>query len=105
MVPLLQAVADPTGKEDMLAALRKALLLRLAAQLGCNKVAIGTSATRMAVRTVAMSAKGSGFALSGATHFTDSRSVHALPRLEKEDCYCMRPSGPDPDWRVFVIMQ
>lgn len=75
---LLQAVADPTGKEDLLAALRKALLLRLAAQLGCNKVAIGTSATRMAVRTVAMSAKGSGFALSGAIHFTDSRSAHAL---------------------------
>ena len=74
---LVQAVTDPTGKEDLLAALRKALLLRLAAQLGCNKVAIGTSATRMAVRTVAMSAKGSGFALSGAIHFTDSRSARA----------------------------
>lgn len=71
----LQTVTDPTGREDLLAALRKALLLRLAGQLGCNKVAVGTSATRMAVRTVAMSAKGSGFALSGAIHFTDSRSV------------------------------
>ena len=76
-------MADPTGKEDILAALRKALLLRLAAQLGCNKVAIGTSATRMAVRTVAMSSKGSGFALSGAVHFTDSRSAHALPAWRK----------------------
>lgn len=75
MLSLLQAVTDPTGKEDLLAALRKALLLRLAGQLGCNKVAIGTSATRMAVRTVAMSAKGSGYALSGAIHFTDSRSA------------------------------
>ena len=73
----MQTVTDPTGKEDLLAALRKALLLRLAAQLGCNKVAVGTSATRMAVRTVAMSAKGSGFALSGAIHFTDSRSAQA----------------------------
>ena len=50
-----------------------ALLLRIAAQLGCDKVALGTSATRMAVRTVAMSAKGSGYALPGAVHFTDSR--------------------------------
>ncbi|KAL3157724.1 hypothetical protein ABBQ32_012152 [Trebouxia sp. C0010 RCD-2024] len=74
---LLQAVTDPTGKEDLLAALRKALLLRLARQLSCNKVAIGTSATRMAVRTVAMSAKGSGYALSGAIHFTDSRELAA----------------------------
>ena len=71
--PLLQAVSDITGKEDLIAALRRSLLLRVAAQLGCNKVALGTSATRMAVRTVAMSAKGSGYALPGAIHFTDSR--------------------------------
>ena len=72
-IPLLQAVSDPTGKEDLIAALRRQLLLRVAAQLGCNKLAIGTSATRMAVRTVAMAAKGSGYALPGAIHFTDSR--------------------------------
>ena len=68
-----QAVSDITGKEALIASLRKALLLRVAAQLGCNKVALGTSATRMAVRTVAMSAKGSGYALPGSIHFTDSR--------------------------------
>ena len=90
-------MADPTGKEDILAALRKALLLRLAAQLGCNKVAIGTSATRMAVRTVAMSSKGSGFALSGAVHFTDSRSAHALPSLEKVIVTVRTQPGPDPN--------
>ncbi len=82
----MQAVSDVTGKEDLIAALRKALLLRAAAQLSCNKVAIGTSATRMAVRAVAMSAKGSGYALPGAIHFTDSRSasssgVKLLPAL------------------------
>lgn len=72
---LLQAVADMTGKEDLIAALRRTLLLRVAAQLGCNKMAVGTCATRMAVRTVAMSAKGSGYALPAALQFTDSRSV------------------------------
>ena len=80
---LLQAVADTTGKEDLIAALRQTLLLRVAAQLGCNKLAVGTCATRMAVRTVAMSAKGSGYALPGALQFTDSRSVeqtHLMPR-------------------------
>lgn len=71
----MQAVSDVTGKEDLIAALRKALLLRAAVQLSCNMVAIGTSATRMAVRAVAMSAKGSGYALPGAIHFTDSRSA------------------------------
>lgn len=78
---LLQAVSDVTGKEDLMAALRKALLLRAAAQLSCNKVAIGTSATRMAVRTVAMSAKGSGYALPGAIHFTDSRHGSKSPTV------------------------
>lgn len=92
---LLQAVADPTGKEDLLAALRKALLLRLAAQLGCNKVAIGTSATRIAVRTVAMSAKGSGFGLSGAIHFTDSRSAHALQAQRYSVPTVCTQLGPD----------
>lgn len=72
----LQAVTDITGKEDLIAALRRLLLLRVAAQLGCNKLAIGTCATRMAVRTVAMSAKGSGYALPGALQFTDARSAH-----------------------------
>ncbi|KAL0031156.1 hypothetical protein WJX77_006664 [Trebouxia sp. C0004] len=78
---LLQAVSDVTGKEDLIAALRKALLLRAAAQLSCNKVAIGTSATRMAVRAVAMSAKGSGYALPGAIHFTDSRHGSKSPTV------------------------
>ena len=68
-------MSDITGKEDLIASLRKALLLRIAAQLGCNKGALGTSATRMAVRTIAMSAKGSGYALPGAIHFTDSRLI------------------------------
>ena len=35
---LLQAVRDKTGKEDLVASLRRALLLRRAAELGCNKV-------------------------------------------------------------------
>lgn len=72
---MIQAVADGTGKEDLIAALRRTLLLKVAAQLGCNKLAVGTCATRMAVRTVAMSAKGSGYALPGALQFTDSRSA------------------------------
>ena len=75
----VQAVPDATGREDLLAALRRALLLRVAAQLGCNKLAIGTCATRMAVRTVAMSAKGQGYALPGALQSTDSRSAQCLP--------------------------
>lgn len=70
---LLQAVPDPAGKEDLIAALRQVLLLRVAAQLDCNKLALGTCATRMAVTTIAMSAKGQGYALPGALHFIDFR--------------------------------
>ena len=36
----LQAVKDRTGREDLVAHLRRALLLDLSSRLGCNKVTI-----------------------------------------------------------------
>lgn len=42
---LLQAVKDRTGREDLVAHLRRALLLELSARLGCNKVTIPPAIT------------------------------------------------------------
>jgi len=75
----MQAVHDATGREDLTDALRKQLLLLRAAELGCNKVAMGDSATRVAVRVVSGTAKGQGFALPGAIQSADARCALVLP--------------------------
>ena len=64
---------DATGREDMIEALRNALLVRTAASLGYNKIARGDNATRIAARVIAMSAKGAGFALPGCIQYFDRR--------------------------------
>ena len=69
----MQAVDDPTGKEDLTEALRNALLIRMAARHGYNKVARGDSATCVAARVIAMSSKGSGFALPACIQYFDRR--------------------------------
>lgn len=62
-----------TGREDLQEVLRNELLLKVAARLQCNKIARGDCATRVAVRTVASSAKGAGYALPGSIQHFDGR--------------------------------
>ena len=69
----MQAVDDPTGREDLIEALRNALLIRMAARHGYNRVARGDSATCVAARVIAMSSKGSGFALPACIQYFDRR--------------------------------
>ena len=69
----VQAVEDATGKEDLIEALRNALLVQTAARLGYNKIARGDNATRIAARVIAMSAKGAGFALPACIQYFDAR--------------------------------
>ena len=69
----MQAVEDTTGREDLIEALRNSLLIRTASRHGYNKVAKGDSATCVAARVIAMSAKGSGFALPACIQYFDRR--------------------------------
>ena len=69
----MQAVEDITGREDLTEALRNSLLIRMAARHGYNKVARGDSATCVAARVIAMSSKGSGFALPACIQYFDRR--------------------------------
>ncbi len=66
---------DKTGREDLIAHLRRALLLRAATELGCNKLALGSCATRLAAHIVASVSKGSGYALPADLQFVDARQV------------------------------
>ena len=90
----MQAVSDTTGREALLEALRLALLDRVAMSLAAQqgpqslpapssglggssrpgvKLAFGDSATRAAVRSVALAAQGCGYALPAGTQPLDAR--------------------------------
>ncbi|KAK9908356.1 hypothetical protein WJX75_006558 [Coccomyxa subellipsoidea] len=81
LVNLLQAVEDVTGREDLIESLRNALMVRVAARLGYNKLARGDCATRVAVRTIASAAKGAGFALPASIQHFDGRAGKEGPAV------------------------
>lgn len=68
-----QAVADATGREDLRGALRRRLLLSVAARRRCGRLALGDSASLLAVRAVSLAAKGAGYALPGEIQHLDAR--------------------------------
>lgn len=70
---LVASVSDPTGREDLIGYLRNRLLLRAAGSMGCNRVARGDSATRLAIRVVAEACKGRGYGLPGDIQPLDAR--------------------------------
>lgn len=76
---LMQAVPDSTGREDLVKALREALLLSAAKKAGATRLARGDSINRLAARVIACSAKGAGFALPSTLHFLDARYTMDLP--------------------------
>lgn len=75
---LLKRVKDQTGLEDLVAHLRRILLLGVAARLKCHKVALGTSSTSQAAHIMAAVSKGSGYALPADLQFLDARASEAI---------------------------
>lgn len=68
-----QAVTDPTGREDLLVYLRRALLLQQGEAHSCHKIVVGTTASAIAVQIIAETSKvrktlpvGDGGALTGS---------------------------------------
>ncbi|KAK9809791.1 hypothetical protein WJX73_006786 [Symbiochloris irregularis] len=72
---LVQAVTDATGRESLASSLRDRLLRLLAQKHGCNRIAVGDNATRLAVKTISLAIQGTGFALPASLHHLDSRRV------------------------------
>ncbi|CAG9467893.1 unnamed protein product [Pedinophyceae sp. YPF-701] len=73
LLQLLGAVRDETGREDLIAALRGHLLATVCRVLRCNKLALGESATRMAINALCDSAKGRGYSMTANTRWCDAR--------------------------------
>ncbi|KAJ2849136.1 Cytoplasmic tRNA 2-thiolation protein 2 [Coemansia brasiliensis] len=60
---LFSNLKSPTDKEDMLQAIKTALLVQLARNSGCGAILLGDSATRTAVKAMALTGRGRGFSL------------------------------------------
>ncbi|KAJ2649538.1 Cytoplasmic tRNA 2-thiolation protein 2 [Coemansia sp. RSA 1250] len=60
---LFSKLTSPTDKEDMLQAIKTALLVQLARNSGCGVIFVGDSSTRIAVKAMALIGRGRGFSL------------------------------------------
>ncbi|KAG2448454.1 hypothetical protein HYH02_006346 [Chlamydomonas schloesseri] len=74
---LLEAVQDPTGREDLIHHLRRRLLAAAGTAEGATKLLCGDSATALAARVVADTAKGRGFSLPSDIQLLDARGAAA----------------------------
>ena len=70
---VLRGAADATGRQDLAEVLRTRLLLKAAKAMGCGKVVVGETATRLAARIIADVAKGRGFGLPADLAVWDDR--------------------------------
>ncbi|KAJ2317155.1 Cytoplasmic tRNA 2-thiolation protein 2 [Coemansia sp. RSA 2704] len=74
---LFAGLESATDREDMLDIIKTALLLRLARESGCDVVLLGDSATRVAVKAMALTARGRGISLPLETS-AESQWFHDL---------------------------
>ncbi|PVU94870.1 hypothetical protein BB559_002906 [Furculomyces boomerangus] len=82
LVKLFEGIKSTTSKEYMLECIKHHLLLEAARENGCEVIAVGNSATRIAVKSILMTSEGRGFSLPF--------DVGAESTLE-EDVYIVRP--------------
>ena len=76
---LLGQARDETAREDLVEALRKQLLLRVAEACGASHVALGHCANTLACRVVQAVVKGRGYGVAGDVHYYDGRHAPRPP--------------------------
>ncbi|KAL6133956.1 hypothetical protein ACLB2K_066189 [Fragaria x ananassa] len=70
---LLDAVTDPTGKEDLLLHLRMLALQKIASENGYNRILLGSCISRIACHVITATVKGQGYSLPADIQYVDSR--------------------------------
>ena len=73
---LLSSLPSPSSRADMTIVLRNRLAIAIAIENGCESILWGDSATRLAERTLAETAKGRGYSLPWQT--SDGPSPHGI---------------------------
>ncbi|XP_052174528.1 cytoplasmic tRNA 2-thiolation protein 2 [Diospyros lotus] len=69
----VNAIADATGKEDLLMHLRMSLLQKIALENGYTKLMLGSCTSRLACHVIAAAVKGQGYSLAADIQYVDAR--------------------------------
>ncbi|KAL9237965.1 hypothetical protein vseg_012452 [Gypsophila vaccaria] len=73
LTQLLDAVVDPTGKDDFLTHLRMLCLQKVAVENGYNKLVLGSCTSTIARHVLSASVKGQGYSLPADIQYVDAR--------------------------------
>ncbi|KAJ1429973.1 Rossmann-like alpha/beta/alpha sandwich fold [Sesbania bispinosa] len=73
LIKLVNAVSDPTGREDMLLYLRMLALQKVASEFGYNRIVLGSCISRIAAHVVSATVKGQGYSLPADIQYVDAR--------------------------------
>ncbi|XP_061340368.1 cytoplasmic tRNA 2-thiolation protein 2 [Gastrolobium bilobum] len=73
LIKLVNAVSDPTGKEDMLLSLRMLALQKVASEFGYNRLVLGSCISRIASHVISATVKGQGYSLPADIQYVDAR--------------------------------
>ncbi|KAK4755402.1 hypothetical protein SAY87_009159 [Trapa incisa] len=70
---VLDAVTDPTGKEDLLGHLRMLALQKIASENGYTRVVLGSCTSRISCHVISATVKGRGYSLPADIQYVDAR--------------------------------
>ncbi|KAJ1408969.1 Rossmann-like alpha/beta/alpha sandwich fold [Sesbania bispinosa] len=73
LIKLVNAVSDPTGREDMLLYLRMLALQKVASEFGYNRIVLGSCISRIAAHVISATVKGQGYSLPADIQYVDAR--------------------------------
>ncbi|KDP26051.1 hypothetical protein JCGZ_21084 [Jatropha curcas] len=73
LAKILNAVTDPTGKEDLLLHLRTLALQKIASENGYSRLVLGSCMSRIACHVLTETVKGKGYSLSADIQYVDAR--------------------------------
>ncbi|XP_027351903.1 cytoplasmic tRNA 2-thiolation protein 2 [Abrus precatorius] len=73
LIKLVNAVSDPTGREDMLLCLRMLALQKVASEFGYNRIVLGSCISKIACHVISATVKGQGYSLPADIQYVDAR--------------------------------
>ncbi|KAF7804074.1 cytoplasmic tRNA 2-thiolation protein 2 [Senna tora] len=73
LIKLVNAVNDPTGREDILLYLRILALQKVASEFGYNRLVLGSCISRIARHVISATVKGQGYSLPADIQYVDAR--------------------------------
>ncbi|MED6170841.1 hypothetical protein PIB30_034930 [Stylosanthes scabra] len=73
LIKIVNAVRDPTGREDLLVNIRMLALQKVASEFGYNRLVLGSCISRIASHVISATVKGQGYSLPADIQYVDAR--------------------------------